>query len=111
MPNLATIPAAIPAAAPAAIPAPTPLSTLRRPRLLIRAARVGLGLYRRGPALRRLFGPVPPPADVVGSLLALEARHEAARRDGTGAYSVAAHLEALIALMAEAQAAARGSCT
>ncbi|MFN6978943.1 MAG: DUF6477 family protein, partial [Gemmobacter sp.] len=34
-----------------------------------------------------------------------------ARRDGTGAYSVAAHLEALIALMAEAQAAARGSCT
>ncbi|MFN3642165.1 MAG: DUF6477 family protein [Gemmobacter sp.] len=105
MPNLAAIPAAMPA------PASTPLAALRRPRLLIRAARIGLGLYRREPALRRLFGPVPPPADVVGSLLALEARHEAARRDGTGAYSVAAHLEALIALMAEAQAAARGSCT
>lgn len=77
------------------------LGDLRRPRLLIRAARVSLAEYRRDPALRRLIGAAPPPPAALGRLIDLEARHEAARMAGTAPYSVARHIEALVALMAE----------
>jgi hypothetical protein len=79
------------------------LATLRRPRLLMRAARFGLGEYRRERDLRRFVsGPASSEATVT-SLISVEARLEETRVAGDAAYSVARHIEVLIALLAEAQ--------
>lgn len=83
----------------------SPLAALRRPRLLIRAARCGLDDYRRDRDLARLLGRRPPPApgQALERLLAEEERLEEIRRAGAAAYSPARHVELLIALMAEAR--------
>ncbi|MFV2038297.1 MAG: DUF6477 family protein [Paracoccaceae bacterium] len=83
----------------------TRLSALRRPRLLIRAARFGLTDYNRARDLKRLMRTttVPSPAHAVGSLMNEEARLEETRQAGDANYRVAHHIEVLIALMAEAQ--------
>lgn len=86
----------------------TLLDTLRRPRLLMRAARFGLAEYRRERDLRRYVDGVASPEDTVTSLMSVEARLEATRIAGDAAYSVARHIEVLIALMAEAQVLRRG---
>lgn len=87
------------------------LSSLQRPRLLIRAARHGLTDYRRERDLRRLIGAqVPPAPDVsVPRLLTEEAHLETIRREGDASYSIARHIEVLIALMAEARLLPRES--
>jgi hypothetical protein len=90
---------------PAAEPAAAPI--LRRPPSLLAAARAGLALYRREPVLRRILGAVLPPAEAAARLAAIEERHEALRRAGLAGYRVTAHIEALIARLAEAQAAAQ----
>jgi hypothetical protein len=77
------------------------LSDLRRPRLLIRAARFGLGDYSRDRDLRRLLQQSPSPDRAVPQLLDEEERLEETRRAGKADYSVARHIEVLIALMAE----------
>ena len=80
------------------------LNALRRPRLLIRAARHGVAEYNRTRDLRRVIraeGSVSP-ARAVSRLMALEAEQEATRQAGDASYSVARHVEILIALMAEA---------
>ena len=84
---------------------PSRLAGLRRPRLLIRAARFGLSEYRRTPALRRLFAAAGArtSAQIVATLLEREADLDSRRRAGDAAYSVARHVEVLIALMAEAR--------
>jgi hypothetical protein len=81
------------------------LSQLRRPRLLIRAARLGLQDYRRERDLKRLIGePSARSASVaVNRLLELEEEIDTHRRAGTGGYSAAHHVETLIALIAEAR--------
>lgn len=79
------------------------LADLRRPRLLIRAARFGLGDYRRERDLRRLIDGVAPPERAMSRLFWEEAQIESTRRSGDAAYSVARHIEVLIALMAEAR--------
>jgi hypothetical protein len=81
----------------------TLLETLRRPRLLMRAARFGLGEYRRERDLRRYVATAASPEDTVSSLISVEARLEATRVSGDAGYSVASHIEVLIALLAEAQ--------
>lgn len=81
----------------------TMLETLRRPRLLMRAARFGLAEYRRERDLRRYVDGPASPEDTVNSLMSVEARLEATRIAGDAAYSVARHIEVLIALLAEAQ--------
>jgi Family of unknown function (DUF6477) len=81
----------------------TMLATLRRPRLLMRAARFGLQEYRRERDLRRYVGSGASPEDTVFSLMSVEANLEATRIAGDAAYSVARHIEVLIALLAEAQ--------
>jgi len=81
----------------------TMLATLRRPRLLMRAARFGLAEYRRDRCLRRYVAGVASPEDTVTSLMSVEARLEATRIAGDAAYSVARHIEVLIALLAEAR--------
>lgn len=77
------------------------LADLRRPRMLIRAARCGLGDYRRERDLRRLIDGVAPPERSLTRLLSEEERIEAIRRSGDAAYPVARHIEVLIALMGE----------
>jgi Family of unknown function (DUF6477) len=81
------------------------LSSLQRPRLLIRAACHGLGDYRRDRDLRRLIGGTvaPTPGVSVPRLLSEEAHMETIRCAGDAGYSIARHIEVLIALMAEAR--------
>jgi len=81
------------------------LAELKRPRLLIRAARLGLPDYRRDRDLRRLMGTAspPPPQISVARLIEAEDRLETFRREGASSYSPARHVDLLIALMSEAQ--------
>jgi len=84
------------------------LSKLRRPRLLMHAARFGLGDYRRDRDLRRLVTCGLSPEQTVPSLLILEADMEASRTAGATAYSAARHIDVLVALLAEARLLRRG---
>ena len=77
------------------------LADLRRPRLLIRAARCGLADYRRDRDLRRLIPFAAAPDCTLPQLLDEEERLEAVRKRGDAAYPVGRHVEVLIALMAE----------
>jgi hypothetical protein len=86
----------------------TMLATLRRPRLLMRAARFGLAEYRRERDLRRHVTGAASAEETVSSLMTVEARLEATRIAGDAAYSIARHIEVLIALLAEAQLLRRG---
>jgi hypothetical protein len=79
----------------------TILANLRRPRLLIRAARFGLEDYRRERDLRRLLQETANPDRILPALLAEEARLENIRKTGDLSYPVARHIEVLVALMAE----------
>lgn len=77
------------------------LANLRRPRLLIRAARFGLQDYRRDRDLRRLLS-VPASAERnIPELLAEEERLEHIRQTGDINYPIARHIEVLVALIAE----------
>lgn len=98
-------------AQPVRVSAPPPLPPLRRPGLLIRAARTGLAGWRRGRDLPRLLGTavIPAPAQVVRLLLAEEAWQDEARRAKAADYSVERHVSLLIALLAEAGPAAPGA--
>lgn len=80
----------------------TALAALTRPRLLVRAARLGVEDYRRERDLRRLTVHAAPDS-AFPRLLEQEAMLEARRLDGDAAYSIARHIEVLIALMAEAR--------
>ena len=86
------------------------LSSLRRPRLLVRAARIGLGDYVRDRDLRRAFsGRAMPSADeVVPELMRREADLEERRLSGYAGYSAARHVHVLTAIMAEARRLADG---
>ncbi len=77
------------------------LSDLRRPQMLIRAARLGLTEYRRDRDLKRLIDGEPAPDRSVPRLLTEEDKLEQTRQRGDAGYSVARHIEVMIALMAE----------
>jgi hypothetical protein len=79
------------------------LSQLRRPRLLVRAARHGLQDYRRDRDLTRLIGSPATrhPEAALRRLFEEEELLEETRRQGDATYSIARHIEVLIAMMAE----------
>ena len=79
------------------------LAQLRRPRLLIRAARFGMEDYRRERDLKRLIGTeVPEKMEItLPRLLDEEHRLEETRRTGDATYSLCRHVEVMIALMSE----------
>lgn len=82
----------------------TQLSGLKRPKLLLKAARFGLPAYRRTRDLARLLGGVNSArAKVMDALLELESGCESARRAGDVTYSARAHVEVLTAILAEAR--------
>lgn len=85
------------------------LTRLRRPRLLMRAARLAFRDYDRRKLLRRLLGAdrMPRAEQVLPVLLEEEAGLEAARRLGDAAYSAGRHIEVLVALIGEARLLAR----
>ena len=86
----------------------TRLKALRRPALLVRAARHGQADYRRAQHLPRLlgYGALPAHGAALAALMEMEETHEARRREDDAAWSAARHVEVLIALMAEARLAA-----
>lgn len=83
----------------------TQLNSLRRPRLLIRAARHGVAEYDRETTLNRLIEPTSCKSsnDVLAALLEAEEQAETNRREKGATYSITHHIELLIALMGEAR--------
>ncbi|SEM86017.1 DUF6477 family protein [Palleronia pelagia] len=81
----------------------THLPQIRRPRLLLSAARFGLQGYDRAAALPRILGQAAPldETNYLPELLQLEAEMEVARKDRAADYSAGRHVEVLIALLAE----------
>lgn len=83
----------------------TVLSALRRPKILIRAARAGVVDYRRERDLKRLLrqSRSTAPQQAIGSLLAEETRLEDTRTAGEATYSIQRHVAVLTAILAEAR--------
>jgi len=83
----------------------TRIARLRRPKLLVNAARFGLDDCVRSQHLKRLLKTeiLPRPAPAVMQLLDIESIMDEARKTKQATYSVACHVEVLIALMAETQ--------
>ncbi len=79
------------------------LATLRRPRLLVRAARHGMADYNRKRDLTRLTGQNPSKSTraIVEQLIFQEEQIEETRRMGDAAYRPSKHIELLVALIAE----------
>lgn len=79
----------------------TTVQQMQRPRMLIRAARMGLADYHRDRDLRRLGHMSLQPEETMPHLLQEEGRIEEKRRKGEMGYSIAQHIDLLIAIMAE----------
>ena len=79
------------------------LRNLNRPRLLVHAARHGLSDYNRSRDLRRISGHSEKThrEPLILSLLEQERQIEETRKDKSATYSIARHIELLVALMAE----------
>jgi len=83
----------------------TMLQSLHRPRIMMRAARIGAEEYRRCAHLPRLLGyrKPPGPAHTCIQLMAIEADWEDKRTSHDPNYNMVQHLDVLIALVAEAR--------
>lgn len=83
----------------------TMLKMLHRPRLLIRAARCGVGDYDRNRHLPRLLHEVcvPGPGQAIMRLMSTEKHLNEKRLIGDASYSLMEHVEVLIAMMGEAR--------
>jgi hypothetical protein len=89
------------------------LAALRRPRILIRAARAGVSDYRRERDLKRLLrlSRATAPRQALGTLLAEEDRLEATRAAGDATYNLQRHVAVLTAILAEARLLPSGPAT
>jgi uncharacterized protein DUF6477 len=87
------------------ITAQTLLKNLRRPKILIRAARLGMHDYRRDRDLKRIARTttLPPPTRAVEKLIWAEHVLEKSRKDGEASYDAHRHIRVLTALLAEAR--------
>lgn len=81
------------------------LDNLRRPKILIRAARSGVNGFRRERDLRRIFRgtKVDVKRNTIVHLMAAEQQMEEFRTEGNANYNVQRHINLLIAIMAEAR--------
>ena len=81
------------------------LSSIKRPQLLIRAARIAARDYNRGQHLQRLmgYGPLPKPARAVMLLIEQEQQLNQKRVNDDPGYPIFRHIEVMMALMGEAQ--------
>ncbi len=83
----------------------TRLTQMKRPKILISAARFGLDEYTRGTHLARILksDPAPKPGPAIMQLLEIESVLNEERLQKRSTYSVARHVDVMIAIMAEAQ--------
>jgi hypothetical protein len=81
------------------------LQALRRPPLLMRAARIGADDYRRGVHLPRLlgYGMLPRHGAALMKLMELENDLNAQRVSGNTSYSLIKHVDILIAMVGESR--------
>ena len=81
------------------------LQSLRRPTLLMRAARIGSEDYRRDMHLPRLlgYGVTPRHAAALLRLIELESGVNAMRIEGDSSYNLVHHVDLLIAMLGEAR--------
>lgn len=83
----------------------TMITTLRRPRLLSRAAKLGAKDYNRDRHLQRVlgYGSIPGTGAALIRLIEIERELDLQRQEDDAAYSLVRHLDVLIALIGEAQ--------
>ena len=88
-------------------PTPNDLAAIRRPKILIRAARAGVTDYQRDRDLKRLLrlNKAARASIALDTLLAEENRMEGKRQSGEATYSIQRHVAILTALIAEARRA------
>jgi len=81
------------------------LNDLRRPRLLLRAARLGADEYSRDQHLKRHlgYGALPRSGPALMRLLELESDINDKRRTSDASYSLVKHVDVLIAVLGEAR--------
>ena len=81
------------------------LQALRRPRLLMRAARIGADDYSRTTHLPRLmgYGVLPRHGAALLKLMELESDLNTQRISGNTSYSLVKHVDVLIAMVGEAR--------
>lgn len=81
------------------------LAALRRPKILVRAARAGVAEYRRDRDLKRILRlpRAAAPRRAIDHLLAEESRLEETRAAGEATYSIQRHVAVLTAILAEAR--------
>lgn len=81
------------------------LNALKRPRLLMRAARIGAEEYRRNVHLPRILGysALPRHVNALMKLMELEQSLNTQRKDGDAGYSLVTHVDVLIAMVGEAR--------
>lgn len=83
----------------------TMLQQLRRPALLMRAARFGANEYRRDAQLPRLlgYGVLPRHGEALMKLMQLEDEQNQKRLEDDKSYNLVRHVDLLIAMIAEAR--------
>jgi len=81
------------------------INDLKRPKLLVNAARHGTDSYNRNIHLGRYIEivPLPGPGAALMQLFEIEREMNAARREKRGSYAPSNHIDVLVAIMAEAQ--------
>jgi len=81
------------------------LKTLRRPRLLMRAARIGAEDYRRENHLPRVlgYGVLPRHGAALLKLIEIEQDLNTLRTSGDSSYNLVRHVDILIAMVGEAR--------
>lgn len=81
------------------------IANLKRPQLLVRAARFGVDDYSREKHLRRVLGAETTPRTglAIMRLLDIEREMNEGRLQGLAAYSIAKHVDVLIAIMGESR--------
>jgi hypothetical protein len=83
----------------------TILRNLRRPQLLMRAARIGAQEYRRSANLPRLigYGRMPNHAEAILKLIDIESELNTQRKAAESEYNLIRHIETMIAIVGEAR--------
>lgn len=81
------------------------LHALRRPKLMMRAARIGAEDYRRAAHLPRLlgYGVLPRHGAALMKLMEMESELENQRTSSDANYSVTRHIDVMIAVVSEAR--------
>lgn len=79
------------------------LCNVKRPKILLQAAKIGLTTYSRNRDLKRLFKvqEIPQPKQIIKRLLKNEMTLEEARRTGNAAYDMKKHIQVMTALLQE----------